>query len=94
MAIGEAIGLKYGDPTRDAFGKTLLEIGRQNQNLVVIDGDVGNSTRTEFFGKEFPGRFFNVGIAEQSGGCRQWDGSGWQGCVGGQLCHLSHVQCL
>jgi transketolase len=66
MAIGEAIGLVYGDPTRDAFGKALLEVGRANNNLVVIDGDVGNSTRTEFFGKEFPGRFFNVGIAESN----------------------------
>jgi transketolase len=66
MAIGESIGLEYGDPTRDAFGKALLEIGRENNNLVVIDGDVGNSTRTEFFGKEFPGRFFNVGIAESN----------------------------
>lgn len=66
MEIGRAIGLEYGTATRDAFGKVLVEIGRENKNLVVLDGDVGNSTRTEFFGKEFPDRFFNVGIAESN----------------------------
>lgn len=66
MEIGKAIGLEYGAATRDAFGKTLVEIGRANPNTVVVDGDVGNSTRTEAFGKEFPGRYFNVGIAESN----------------------------
>jgi transketolase len=66
MDIGKSIGLEYGAPTRNAFGESLLEIGRQNKNLVVVDGDVGNSTRTEYFGEEFPERFFNVGIAESN----------------------------
>lgn len=66
MDIGKSIGLTYGAPTRNAFGEVLLEIGRENNNLVVVDGDVGNSTRTEYFGNEFPGRFFNVGIAESN----------------------------
>lgn len=66
MNIGKSIGLEYGAPTRNAFGEALLEIGRDNKNLVVVDGDVGNSTRTEYFGKEFPDRFFNVGIAESN----------------------------
>ncbi len=66
MEIGKSIGLEYGPPTRNAFGETLREIGRENTNLVVVDGDVGNSTRTEYFGKEFPERFFNVGIAESN----------------------------
>lgn len=66
MDIGKSIGLEYGAATRDAFGKTLIEIGRENRNLVVVDADVGNSTRTEAFGKEFPDRFFNVGIAESN----------------------------
>lgn len=66
MDIGKSIGLKYGAPTRNAFGESLLEIGRENDNLVVVDGDVGNSTRTEYFGDEFPERFFNVGIAESN----------------------------
>ncbi|MBI1293380.1 transketolase family protein [bacterium] len=66
MEIGKTIGLAYGPATRDAFGETLVEIGRQNKNVVVIDGDVGNSTRTEKFGANFPDRFFNVGIAESN----------------------------
>jgi transketolase len=66
MEIGKSIGLQYGPPTRNAFGESLLELGRENRNLVVVDGDVGNSTRTESFGAEFPDRFFNVGIAESN----------------------------
>lgn len=66
MDIGKQIGLEYGPPTRDAFGNSLKEIGRKNSNLVVVDGDVSNSTRTEAFAKEFPERFFNVGIAESN----------------------------
>ncbi len=66
MDIGTKIGLKYGKPTRDAFGEALRELGGENQNLIVLDGDVGNSTRTAYFGKEFPDRFFNVGIAESN----------------------------
>lgn len=66
MDIGTRIGLEYGPPTRNAFGEALRDIGHDNTNLVVIDGDVGNSTRTEYFGKEFPERFFNVGIAESN----------------------------
>jgi len=66
MDIGKSIGLEYGPPTRNAFGESLLELGRENENIVVVDGDVGNSTRTEYFGDEFPERFFNVGIAESN----------------------------
>ena len=66
MIIGQQIGLKIGPATRNAFGETLRELGRTNPNIVVIDGDVANSTRTEYFGKEFPNRFFNVGIAESN----------------------------
>jgi transketolase len=66
MEIGKAIGLAAGPATRDAFGEALLELGRSHPELVVVDGDVANSTRTEAFGKEFPERFFNVGIAESN----------------------------
>lgn len=66
MEIGKKIGLKYGKATRDAFGEALLELGRQNPNIVVVDGDVANSTRTQAFGEAFPDRFFNVGIAESN----------------------------
>lgn len=66
MDIGESIGLEYGLPTRNAFGETLREVGRDNPDLIVLDGDVGNSTRTNYFRDEFPERFFNVGIAESN----------------------------
>lgn len=51
--------------TRDAYGKALLQLGRENPNIVVLDADLSNSTKTELFAKEFPNRFFNMGIAEQ-----------------------------
>lgn len=66
MDIGKKIGLQYGPPTRNAFGEALKELGYERPDLVVLDGDVGNSTRTEAFGKEFPDRFFNIGIAESN----------------------------
>ncbi len=55
---------KLGPATRDAYGKTLVELGKANPNIVVLDGDLSKSTKTEHFCKTFPGRFFNVGIAE------------------------------
>lgn len=66
MAFGASIGLKMGKATRDAFGLALAEAGKANPNVVVLDGDVWNSTRTEYFAKQFPDRFFNVGIAESN----------------------------
>ena len=66
MDIGKKAGLAYGPATRNAFGEALKELGHINDNLVVVDGDVGNSTRTQKFGEAFPDRFFNVGIAESN----------------------------
>lgn len=54
---------------RDAFGEALAELGRQNADVVVLDADVAHSSRTILFGKEFPDRFFNVGIAEANMMC-------------------------
>lgn len=51
--------------TRDAYGKVLLELGRENPNIVVLDADLAVSTKTLLFGKEFPERFFDLGVAEQ-----------------------------
>jgi len=50
--------------TRDAYGEVLLELGRQNERVVVLDADLSGSTKTAAFGKEFPARFFNAGVAE------------------------------
>lgn len=51
--------------TRDAYGKTLVELGRENPNIVVLDADLAVSTKTSLFAKEFPDRFFDLGVAEQ-----------------------------
>ena len=51
--------------TRQAYGKTLVEIGAENKNLVVMDADLSKSTMTAEFAKAYPDRFFNMGIAEQ-----------------------------
>src|SRR5436190_24089119 len=53
-----------GKSTREAFGLALAKLGQEFSDIVVVDGDVHNSTRTEHFAKKFPDRFFNVGIAE------------------------------
>lgn len=66
MYFGEASGLKLGKAPRDAFGDALRDLGKDNQLLCTVDADVGNSTRTEIFAKEFPERAFNVGIAESN----------------------------
>lgn len=55
-----------GKSVREAFGEALAELGGLQPDVVVVDGDVGNSTRTELFGKKYPDRFFNVGIAESN----------------------------
>ena len=55
---------RLGLATRDAYGQALAELGRANPKIVVLDGDLSVSTKTNLFAKEFPDRFFNVGIAE------------------------------
>lgn len=51
---------------RDVYGKTLVELGKQNKDIVVLDADLSGSTRTNLFAKEFPERFLNFGVAEQN----------------------------
>ena len=55
---------KLGLPTREAYGKTLAELGKENPLIVVLDADLSKSTKTEYFGKLFPERFINCGIGE------------------------------
>ena len=66
MNIGKKAGLEMGKATRDTFGRALQELGKDYPNVVTVDGDVGNSTRTEWFAESFPDRSFNVGIAESN----------------------------
>ena len=56
--------LKPGMATREAFGRALVELGRQNQDIVALDADLSKSTYTHFFAREFPDRFVECGIAE------------------------------
>ncbi len=50
---------------REAYGHALLELGRRNEDIVVLDADLSGSTKTRLFAQEFPHRFFNLGVAEQ-----------------------------
>ena len=50
--------------TRQAYGEALVELGKINKDIVVLDADLTKSTKTSMFQKEFPERHFNVGIAE------------------------------
>lgn len=49
---------------RSAFGKALVEVGKENENVVVLDSDLAGSTQTKLFANEFPDRWFDCGIAE------------------------------
>ena len=51
--------------TRQSYGEALLELGRENEKIVVLDADLSSATKTNIFAKEFPKRFFDVGISEQ-----------------------------
>lgn len=51
---------------RDIYGQTLVELGKENKDIVVLDADLSGSTRTGLFAKKFPERFFNFGVAEQN----------------------------
>ena len=52
--------------TRETYGRTLVELGRQNKDIVVLDADLSSSTMTKFFSQEFPDRFFDCGLTEQN----------------------------
>lgn len=51
--------------TRQSYGEALLELGKENGNIVVLDADLAGATKTGIFAKEYPDRFFDMGIAEQ-----------------------------
>lgn len=50
--------------TRESYGKTLVELGKENENIVVLDADLAGATKTNLFAKEYSDRFFDMGIAE------------------------------
>ena len=50
--------------TRQSYGEALLDLGKENKDVVVLDADLATATKTNLFAKEFPDRFFDMGIAE------------------------------
>lgn len=50
--------------TRQSYGETLVELGKENENIVVLDADLAGATKTDLFAKAYPDRFFDLGIAE------------------------------
>jgi len=57
---------KEKSPTRDGFGHGIVEAGRADERVVVLSADLAESTRAEWFQKEFPRRFIEMGVAEQN----------------------------
>ena len=53
-------------PTRDGFGDEIVELGKENRNILVVDADIGKSCKTGAFRKALPEQYLNVGIAEQN----------------------------
>lgn len=60
------VRVKKSIATREAYGQALAELGGLNPNVVVLDADLSKSTRTDIFAARFPGRFFDMGVAEQN----------------------------
>src|SRR5687768_18582943 len=75
MPVTTKFELKPGPATREAFGRALAELGRENKDVVVCDADLSKSTMTTYFAKEFPERFFSCGNRRsQYGGDRMRPG--------------------
>jgi len=64
MTAKTKFAIKLGPATREAFGRVLVELGRENPDVVVCDADLSKSTMTTYFAHEFPDRFVSLGIAE------------------------------
>ena len=54
-------------PTRNGFGEAIVELGKENKDILVVDIDIGKSCKTGEFRKQLPEQYINVGIAEQNG---------------------------
>ncbi|MBI2405373.1 transketolase [Candidatus Gottesmanbacteria bacterium] len=79
--------------TRKAFGNALVRLAQAYPNMVVLDGDVQNSTYTELFAKQFPNRFFECFIAEQNmvGVALGLSRRGWSPWVSTFACFLTRA---
>jgi len=66
MPLGQLAGLKPAKQLREYFGEAILEAATNNSKIVVLDGDLGNSTGASTVRKALPDRFYNIGIAESN----------------------------
>jgi transketolase len=66
MQLGEKAGLEPAKRMREVFGDAILELCRENPRVVILDGDLANTTKTLAVRHEFPERFFNIGLAESN----------------------------
>jgi transketolase len=66
MQLGELAGLKPAKRLREVFGDAMLDLCRKNDKVVVLDGDLASTTKTHHVRREFPERFYNIGIAESN----------------------------
>lgn len=66
MRLGEKAGLRPAKRMREVFGDAILDLCRHNPKVVVLDGDLANTTKTLAVRHEFPERFFNIGLAESN----------------------------
>ncbi|HHX40100.1 MAG TPA: transketolase family protein [Armatimonadetes bacterium] len=66
MEVIAPVARPLGKATREAFGEALRDLGHARPDVVVVDADLNNSTRTQLFAEAFPNRFYNVGIAESN----------------------------
>lgn len=81
--------------TRQSYGETLVELGKANEKVVVLDADLSEATKTSLFKKEFPNRFLDMGIAEQdmmSTATR--NGNLWSNSVCKYICCVCNRTCL
>ena len=91
MPVNTKFELKLGAATREAFGKALVELGRENPNVVGCDADLSKSTYTSYFQKEFPDRFFECGIAEAN---MVGIGAGLASAARSRSCPVSRPSCM
>jgi transketolase len=58
--------MRTSDSLRKTYGETLVELGKDNKNIVMMEADLGNSTMSSLFAQAYPDRYFQMGIAEQN----------------------------
>jgi len=58
--------MRTSDSLRKTYGETLVELGENNKDIVLLEADLGNSTMSSLFGKSYPDRYIQLGIAEQN----------------------------